>query len=71
VAENNVKIIETGLGGGQTDGRLCRIKNLAARARGEIELVTIRGADGKTFLASDGIRKISAPRSNQKVLGAI
>src|ERR1039457_393785 len=44
-AQDDVETVETGLGGGQTVGRLCRIKNLAAGTRGEIELGTIRGAD--------------------------
>jgi hypothetical protein len=50
-AQDDVETVETGLGGGQTGGRLCRIKNLAAGTRGEIELGAIRGVDGKTFLS--------------------
>ena len=44
-AQDDAEIVETGLGGGQTGSRLCRIKNLAAGTRGKIELGTIRGVD--------------------------
>ncbi len=44
-AQDDAETVETGLGGGQTGGRLCRIKNLADGASGEIELGTIRGVD--------------------------
>jgi hypothetical protein len=44
-AQDDAEIVETGLGGGQTGGRICRIKNLAAGTRGEIELGTICGVD--------------------------
>ena len=47
-AQDDVETVETGLGGGQTGGRLCRIRNLAAGTRREIELGTIRATD-KTF----------------------
>ena len=40
-AQDDAETVETGLGGGQTGGRLCRIKNLANGARGEIELGTV------------------------------
>ena len=45
-AQDDAEIVETGLGGGQTGGRLCRIINLAAGTCGEIKLGAIRGADG-------------------------
>ena len=48
-AQDDVETVETRLGGGQTDCRLCGIKHLAAGTRGEIEFGTIRGTDGKTF----------------------
>ena len=48
-AQDDAEIVETGLGGRQTGGRLCRIKNLAAGTRGEIELGTIRGIDENSF----------------------
>ena len=44
-AQDDAETVETGLGGGQTGGRVCRIKNLAAGTRGEIELGTICGVD--------------------------
>ena len=48
-AQDDAETVETGLGGGQTGGRICRIKNLAAGTRGEIELGTICGADENSF----------------------
>ena len=48
-AQDDAETVETGLGGGQTGDRLCRIKNLAAGTRGEIELGTIRGVDENSF----------------------
>ena len=49
-AQDDAETVETGLGGGKTGGRICRIKNLAAGTRGEIELGTIRSVDGKIIL---------------------
>jgi hypothetical protein len=48
-AQDDAEIVETGLGGGQTGGRICRNKNLAAGTRGEIELGIILGTVRKTF----------------------
>src|SRR6267378_7333369 len=50
-AQDDAETVETGLGGGQTGGRLCRIINLAAGTRGEINTGTICGANQKTFLS--------------------
>jgi hypothetical protein len=44
-AQDDAETVETGLARGQTGGRLCRIKNLAAGTRGEIELGTVCGID--------------------------
>src|SRR5258707_15740099 len=68
-AQDDDEVAETGLGGGQTNCRLCRTKHLAAGTRGEIELGTIRGVDRKTFLARMKRKLINAePKSSMSLV---
>ena len=63
-AEDDAEIVETGLAEGKTGSRVCRIKNLAAGTRGEIELGTIRVAH--TIFEQSFMKQIVA---NMKIVG--